>query len=161
MEKMVFVLMMLLAPFAWAQSASGGSDEISLYLGEMLPSGIEHVTEVLPVFGARYGLQTSRVGIAELGLFNTHAQGVDFTTFEASLRGTIETSPGMDVVYFGGADLNYYRPENEESRKTVTGFHLGAGGMMQVTDTLWLRGDLKFMGGPGTSLYLLFGLVFR
>jgi hypothetical protein len=152
---------MLLTPFTWAQSATTGSDEISFYLGEMLPSGIEHVTEILPVFGGRYGLQTARVGVAEFGLFNTHAQGVDFSTFEASLRGSMETSPGMDVVYFGGFDVNYYTPENEEGRKTSTGFHVGAGGLMQVTDTLWLRGDLKFMGGPGTSLYLLFGLVFK
>jgi hypothetical protein len=146
---------------AMAQSTSAGSDEISFYLGEMLPSGIENVTEILPVFGGRYGLKTARAGVAEFGLFNTHAAGVDFTTFEASLRGSIETTPGMDVVYFGGADVNYFRPENEDDRKTVTGFHVGAGGMMQVTDTLWLRGDLKFMGGPGTSLFLLLGIVFR
>ena len=162
MSKLIFILALLASPLVWSQSTTTtGSDEIGFSMGIHLPSQIENVTEILPVFGGRYGLQTSRVGVAEFGLFNVHAQGVDFTTFEASLRGSIETAPGMDVIYFGGLDFNYYRPENEEDRKTATGFHLGAGGMMQITDTLWLRGDLKFMGGPGTSLLLLGGLVFK
>ncbi len=162
MSKLIFILWMSLTPLAWSQSTTTtGADEISLYLGQQLPSGIEGVTEILPVFGGRYGLQTARIGVAEFGLFNTHAQGVDFTTLEASLRGSIETSPGVDVVYFGGLDFNYYRPENQEDRKTATGFHVGAGGMMQITNNLWLRGDLKFMGGPGTNLYLLGGIVFK
>jgi len=160
MTKLLFVVLTLLSPLTWAESTSG-SDEIGFYLGNMLPSSIENVSEILPVFGGRYGIQTARVGIAELGLFNSHANGVDFTTFETSLRGSMPAGTGMDVLYFGGLDFNYYRPEGEESRKTQTGFHVGAGAMMQITDTLWLRGDLKFMGGPGQSLYLLFGIVFK
>jgi hypothetical protein len=156
----VAALIVFTSLLARAQSSSG-TDEISLYLGEDLPSGIENVTEILPVFGGRYGIQTSRVGIVELGLFNTHASGVDFSTFEASLRGTLLFSPGLDGLYYGGLDFNYFRPEHEDERKTATGFHIGAGAMMQVTDSLWLRGDLKFMGGPGSSLYLLFGVVFK
>lgn len=161
MTKLLFVVLTLLAPVLAVAESSSGSDEISFYLGNMLPSAIDNVTEILPVFGGRYGLQTARVGVAEFGLFNTHASGVDFTTLEASLRGSFNASSGFDVLYFGGLDFNYYRPEGDESRKNQTGFHVGTGAMMQITDTLWLRGDLKFMGGPGQSLYLLAGIVFK
>ena len=157
----LFIAMMLVTTTAWGQSTTSGSDEIGFYLGNMLPSGIDGVTEILPVFGGRYGIQTARVGVVELGLFNTHASGVDFTTFEANLRGAMPASPGIDILYFGGLDFNYYRPENEDSRKNITGFHLGGGTMLQITDTLWIRGDLKFMAGPGQSLFLLAGLIFK
>jgi hypothetical protein len=145
---------------ALAQSASG-SDEYSFYLGEDLPTAIDGVTEILPVFGGRYGLQTARVGTVEFGFFNTHAKGVDFTTVEASLRGSSPISPGIDGVFYGGLDFNYYRPTTDEDRTTAYGVHVGAGVVMSVTDTVSLRGDLKFMGGPGSNLYLLFGVVFK
>jgi opacity protein-like surface antigen len=99
--------------------------------------------------------------MAEFGLFNSHAKGVDFSTFEASLRGSAPVSSGLEGIYYGGLDFNYYIPENETERRSTTGFHVGAGAMMQVTDSLWLRGDLKFMGGPGSSLLMLFGILFK
>ena len=146
---------------ASAQSATTSANEISFYLGEDLPSGIDNVTEILPLFGGRYGIETARIGVVELGLFNAHAKGVDFATFEASLRGNAPISPGLEGLYYGGLDFNYYIPENQTDRRSATGFHVGAGAMMQLTDTLWLRGDLKFMGGPGSSLIMLFGILFK
>lgn len=147
---------------AGAQSStSSTSDEISLYLGEYLPSGITGVTEILPVFGGRYGIGLNRLGLLEIGGFNSHAYGTDFTTGELSLRGSLPFGVGLDVLYYGGLDFNYYKPENQEERIKEMGYHIGAGAMMSITDSLWLRSDLKFMGGPGTSLYLLFGVVFR
>lgn len=161
---LVIFIFVGVSPFvqtAEAQSTTTGNDEISLYLGEMLPSQIDNVTDILPIFGGRYGFQTQKVGVAEIGLFNTHASGVDFTTLEASLRGDMPFSPGIDGIYYGGLDFNYYRPAGEDSRKNQTGFHVGTGAKMQVTDSLWVTGDLKFMGGPGTSLFLLFGVIFK
>lgn len=145
---------------AIAQSAEA-SDEIGLYLGEQLPSGIDNVAEILPLFGFRYGIGTSKLGIIDLGLFNSHAHGIDFSTAEVSLRGDVPLGPGLEGLYYGGADFNYYKPVNQEERKSVFGYHVGAGAMMSVTDNLWIRGDLKLLGSPGTSLLLLFGFVFR
>ncbi len=146
---------------AQAQSATTSASEISIYVGEDLPSGIDNVTEILPLFGARYGLQTTHAAIVEFGLFNAHAKGVDFSTFEASLKGAASVSPGLEGLYYGGLDFNYYTPENGTERRPATGFHAGAGAMLQVSDTLWLRGDLKFMQGPGSSLIMLFGLLYK
>lgn len=145
---------------AWAQEGARYGDEIGLSLGHMLPNQIDGVTEILPVFGARYGLSTV-AGVIEFAGMNIHAHGVDFTTAEVSLRGEVPVESGLSALLYAGVDLNWYAPENTSSRQTETGAHLGAGGLLHVANTLWLRGELKFMASPGTSLYLLFGLTFR
>jgi hypothetical protein len=145
--------------FSLAQSDNTPS-EINLFVGNMLPNEIQGVTDILPVFGGRYSFGTGFGGV-ELGGMNTHAFGTDFTTLEASLKGNMTLSQGLEGVFYGGGDFNYYSEKNQTNRQIAYGLHAGGGAMMLVSDTLWLRGELKFMAGPGTSLYLLFGLVFR
>lgn len=144
-----------------SRADTAGSDEIQFFVGQQLPAGIVGVDDMLPVFGGRYGVATNTLGLAEIGLFNTHALGVDFSTLELSLQGNLPMSAGLEGLFYGGVDLNYYREVGAVDRKTEFGYHAGAGAMIMLTDNLWLRSDLKFMIGPGTSLYLLFGFVFR
>lgn len=160
---LITMALAFVAPFdARAQSGedSGGSD-ISLFMGYMLPSQIDNVTEIMPVFGGRYGLALTGVGAVELEGLNTHSEGVDFTTFALSLRGELPLMHGLSAIVYGGADLHYYRPEGDSERHTDYGIHAGVGGLMLVTDTFWLRSDLKFLGNPGTQMQILFGLMFR
>ncbi len=100
----VFVLSCLAFDRASAQSQDIGND-LSLYLGSMLPNQIDGVTEILPVFGGRYSIAT-QAGSVEMGLANTHAMGVDFTTAELSLRGDVPVGEGMTGIIYGGIDLN-------------------------------------------------------
>ncbi len=146
---------------ALAQASGDGGDEISLFLGTMLPNQIEGVTEVLPTFGGRYGIRTGSIGMVELGFANVHAEGVDFTTISASLRADLPAMEDFFGIFYGGLDGHYYRPVGADSRKTETGLHVGGGLMVHASDTLWFRSDLKFQAQPGTSLLFLFGLVFR
>lgn len=147
---------------AVAQSEEGThGNEFSFHGGYLLPNQIDGVTEILPVVGARYGFAMSEAGVIEIGAANSHAEGVDFTTFTLSMRGEVPLIEGITGIVYGGADFNWYRPESQSERLTAVGAHLGAGGMMLVSETLWLRTEMKFMGGPGTSLYLGFGLVLR
>jgi hypothetical protein len=145
-----------------AQEA-GGADgsEISLFLGSMLPNQIDGITEILPLMGGRYGFHTANLGVVELGLTNTHAEGVDFTTLSGSLRADLPAIDQFVGIFYGGIDLNYYRPAGSENRSTDTGLHLGTGLMVHVSDTLWFRTDLKFMASPGTSLSIMAGFLFR
>lgn len=144
---------------AQAEGESSGS-EISLFLGSMLPNQIDGVTEIMPLVGGRFGLNTL-AGVLELGAFNSHAYGVDFTNFDLSVRGDLPVAEGIAAGIYGGLDINWYAPYGSTARLTETGIHLGAAGLMSISSNLWLRGDLKFMGGPGTSLLLLFGIMFR
>ena len=147
--------------FVGVASGGDGGSEISLFLGSFLPNQIDGVTEILPVFGGRFGLRTGAFGAAELGFSNSHAMGVDFTTVTASMRADLPAIDDFFGIVYGGLDVHFYRPVGAENRTTETGLHVGAGMMMHASDTLWFRSDLKFMASPGTSLALLFGLVFR
>jgi hypothetical protein len=149
---------------AAAQEGAGGGaggSEFSLFIGSLLPNQIDGVTEILPVFGGRYGIPTGRVGVAEFGFGNTHAEGVDFTTFSGSLRADLPAVDQFVGFVYGGVDISYFRPAGSEDRKTDTGLHVGAGLSVHASDTLWFRSDLKFSASPGTSLSLLFGIVFQ
>lgn len=150
----------LSAPYAHAQSGTTHGDDISVLLGHMLPSQIEGVRDILPVFGGRYGIGTN-FGAIDIGLQNSHAEGVDFTTLTLDLRGEFPLASGINGLLYAGPVLNYYSRKNTEDRLTEYGLEAGIGAMMLVSDTLWLRGDLKYMGGPGSSLYFLFGVAFR
>lgn len=157
------VLLSILSFVNPALAQEGGSDkpsEISLFVGSLLPNQIDGVTEILPLFGGRYGLSMWGV-MTEATVFNSHAEGVDFTRFSYSARADLPAIDQFVGLIYGGLDFNYYRPVTASERQTETGLHVGAGIMMHASDTLWLRSDLCFSASPGTSLSLLFGLVFR
>jgi hypothetical protein len=156
---LVFALFLGTSP-AFAQDGQSGNNDFSMFIGNMLPNQIDGVREILPVFGGRYALG-SNIGALEGSFFNTHAGGVDFTTFSIGYRADIPLGQGLAGAIYGGFDWNWYIPEGDRERRSETGLHVGAAGLMHVADTLWLRTDLKFMGNPGTALYLLFGLMFK
>jgi len=136
------ILMALLLPCcvgltALAQS-EGGQTDFSLFGGYLLPSQIQNVTDILPLFGARYAFNFTSVAL-ELEAENAHAEG----------------------VFYAGPDAIWYIPNGDTTRLLDLGFHAGVAGVAQVKDSLWLRADLKFVGNPGASLYILAGLMFR
>lgn len=157
------ILLILAGGGKAAAQDSGGNNgnDISLFLGYMLPNQIDGVSEIVPMFGGRYAFAFPGVGAAELEGMNTHSAGIDFTTFSASLRGEIPVMSGVSGIVYGGPDLHYYIPNGDTVRHTDYGVHVGIGGLMLVSDTLWLRADLRFNGNPGTALLLLFGVMFR
>ena len=143
------------------ESGTADGSEVSLYLGSMLPNQIDGITEILPIFGGRYGIKTTNLGMLEFSFSNIHAEGVDFTTLSATLRADLPAIDQFVGIFYGGVDFNYYRPATASDRTTDTGLHIGTGLMMHTTDTLWFRTDLKFMASPGTSLSILFGVVLK
>ncbi len=164
LRPLLLVALLLFATGASAQEGGGGADggsEFSLFIGSMLPNQIDGVSEILPVFGGRYGLPTARLGVAEFGFANSHAEGVDFTTFSGSLRADLPAIDQFVGSVYGGLDISYFRPAGAEERQTDTGLHVGAAHAVYASDTLWFRTDLKFNASPGTSLSLLFGIVFQ
>ena len=143
---------------AFAQADAG--NDFSLFIGYMLPNQIDGVTEILPLFGGRYSFGLP-AGAVEVFGENAHAEGVDWTSFGVSLRGEIPVMHGISGLIYGGPNFHYYAPAGSIVRRSDYGVHFGVAGLMLVSDTFWLRTDLKFMGNPGTAMYLLFGLMFR
>jgi hypothetical protein len=145
---------------AQAQDAESGTD-FSMFVGYMLPNQIEGVTEILPLFGGRYAYSFGGGAGMEITGENAHAMGVDWTSFGLNFRAELPVTSGVSALVYAGPDLHYYIPINDTARRVDYGAHFGVAALMLVTDTLWLRSDLKLAGNPGTSLSLLFGLMFR
>ena len=144
-----------------ARADDSGSDEFSGHLGYLLPNQIDGVTEILPVFGLRYAYPAAPAVSIEGGAENSHASGVDYTTLTLDLRGELEPMQHFLALFYGGVNFHWYAPVGKSDRQTDWGGNLGGGLMMKVTDTVWLRGDLRFDANPGTALYFGFGIAFR
>lgn len=147
------------AEFARAQT-EGGTRDFSLFVGYMLPDHIDGVTEILPLWGARYTYGWP-VGAFEFSAENSHSEGVSWTSFGVSVRGEAPLAPGIAALLYGGPSFHYFRPAGDTVRHGDFGVHFGIAGLMLVSNTLWLRTDLKYLGGPGSALYLKIGLMFR
>jgi hypothetical protein len=156
----VWLIIWCSSPALAQDNAIDGSSDLSLHVGYLLPNQIPGVTEIMPVFGARYA--TPFLGtMGEFAFGNTHAEGVDFTTFSAGARVDLPEIDQFVGFVTAGFDFHWYIPNGSTSRQTETGFHLGTGLMMRAVESLWLRSDIKLMAQPGTALYIGFGVMFR
>jgi hypothetical protein len=159
---LTFVLVAL--PFssqkAVAQSGPAFEHEVSLQLGSLLPNQIRGVTEIMPTWGLGYATST-RAGALEVTGIHSNAYGASLINLGLGLRGEFPTIDQFSGLVFGGFDVMRYKPFDEESSRVETGMHIGVGVLMFVSDSLWLRGDLRFQAGPGTSLLMGFSVVVR
>ncbi len=134
--------------------------EINIQFGTLLPDQIKGVSELLPVWAFLYKIPFAGAGL-EFGILNTHAYGLDYTTFPVRGRFDITIDPDLTAIVYAGPEINYYSETNSTSRNAVVGFHLGGGVMYHMLETVWLRAEMKYSVNPGDSLYFGFGISFR
>lgn len=141
-------------------SGSNFGSEFNVQTGPMLPDQIQGVTEILPLWGIFYKIPMAGAGL-EFGFLNSHAKGIDFTSFPVRGRFDIPIDKYMTAMIYAGPEVNYYAEVNSTDRITMVGFHAGGGAMYHVLETLWFRFDMKYSVNPGDSLYFGFGICFR
>ncbi len=153
-------------PKLYAQSEKGGTEtgqnvgsEWGFHLGSFLPNQIDGITEILPMWGARYGIKTKR-GFIEAGADFSKAMGTRFTTASLSIRGDIPVQSLVGHVSLG-LDLHQVIPPGSDGTTYLGGGHVGGGIMSLIGGDVWFRSDMKFNINPGTSLYIGFGFLFR
>lgn len=163
----IFVIVML-APQIYAQSISGRNNpeigqnvgsEWGFHLGSFLPNQIDGITEILPMWGTRYGFKTKR-GFIEAGADFSKAMGTRFTSVSLSVRGDIPVQSLVGHVSIG-IDLHQVVPPGATENTYLGGGHVGGGIMALIGNDVWFRTDMKFNVNPGTSLYIGFGFIFR
>ncbi len=129
-----------------------------IHTGPLLPNQIQGMTEIMPVWGVRYGLPV-RKGMLEMGVANARAYGVEYYNISASIRGDYNIDDMYALIY-AGIDSHYYSP-NGAPFNMYFGAHVGGGFAAHLGDLLWFRTDMKFNVNPGTALYIGFGLEWR
>lgn len=127
-------------------------------MGTFLPNQIEGVTELLPMWGLKYGFP-ARKGVVEVGALSAQSMGVSYQNVSLSLRGNIPVDTMVGIVFLG-IDGNYYSAP-QQPYKLAFGGHFGGGIATHLGDVVWFRADMKFNVNPGTSLYFGFGFEFQ
>lgn len=164
---LIMILLLSLGTSAPAQDNADSGDAkedkqfgkiYGLHVGPLLPNQIRGMSEIMPVWGARYAMPL-RKGHAEFGLANSQANGTSYYNVSASFRGDYQIEDLFAVAY-AGLDTHYWNAPSE-SAQTMFGFHVGGGFAAHLSDMLWFRSDMKFNVNPGTALYIGFGLEWR
>ena len=156
----VFVCLVGLTRSALAETTgtSRSSSEYELMGGALLPSKISGVKEVLPLWGARAGLRTKR-GFFEADAALANAGGVSYDAFTFDYRYDVETDVAPAFFLLGVQSDLYQSPNGDP--KVSGGWNFGGGVFLPLAGDLWLRSDVRYRFGPGTSLMILLGLSLR
>jgi opacity protein-like surface antigen len=126
--------------------------------GSFLPSRIKGVTEIVPAWGLRASRGLSS-GAVELNSFTGRSEGVSYSSAGLNYRLDL-VNPVLSSFLTVGLHVDQYQPLTGKSQ-TGGGWNWGAGVQAPIVDPIWFRADFDYRFGPGTSLYVSAGLVYR
>lgn len=147
---------------AWAQEGGGdGPHELNVFMGNVLPNGIDGAEEIFPLSGLRYSVSMDEKGIGfyEFGGVFGNGEGVEWQGAFASLRMNVPVETLVGFAYVG-LDFTRFSTPTEDTQQRGGG-HLGGGLMTLIGGNCSLRFDMKLNSKPGTSLYFSLGLSFE
>ncbi len=142
---------------------------LNAHLGSFLPSQINGVTEVLPMWGFGYSVP-SRKGFLEFGGELSQAKGTSYYIGHVEYRGDfpledllISAAIGADVHFYKAADSVDPTTGNLTTYNYATygGGHISGGIIAHIGDQLWFKTLMKFNISPGASMYVGFGFELR
>ncbi len=134
------------------------SYDIGLHFGPLLPNRISKVRDIIPGWGVRLAAPTAK-GIFELELYHGQGSGIVYRTASFDYRLDIP-NPYLPTHFILGMHADLYSPPNLDSRY-AGGWHYGGGITEEIAGPLLLRADFKYRYGPGESLYVGVGLLYR
>jgi len=140
------------------------TDEVALTVGTWLPwGGIRGVIDQYRMWALSY-YHPSSIWNLEYQFLNARGLGVTFYSLSAGIRVDIEIEKTLELFLLGGLDYHYYQRApyfgQEFSYVSSGGIHLGFGGFYAIAERLKLRFELKFLNGPGKSIYVGVGPAF-
>lgn len=147
---------------AQAKASSGGTagstKEYTLWATPLLSQSMKGFSnEVTTLYGFTYGSPGSNY--YEYSGHFAQKEDRSYTSLSASIRDQSGVGK-FTSLYYMGADLISFASEGE-SRQTALGAHFGGGMQMHIGYTFWFRPDVKFQFGPGYSVMLGFGLLYK
>jgi hypothetical protein len=172
-RRFLFSASLLLIPVlfpitSWAQAQPEHLQDprglsLGAFTGTFLPLGIPGVLNQLPQWGLRLGHGFRRSQL-EYNVMAANAHEVNYYLGYLSLRNPIKN----DVVaahWIIGGDFHYFKRAPTRILRTtfpfrgVSGWHLGFGARLPVSDQFHFRSDFRFGFSPGQQL--LVGLGFE
>ncbi|MCB0356107.1 MAG: hypothetical protein KDD40_03825 [Bdellovibrionales bacterium] len=172
---MRFILLniLMLTPlfFANAQEEIDNSDEIVSYLsasqyelgaqmGSLIPAGISGVRDNYPLIATWFSHPT-HYGDIEYNFSAAQAKGVTWQEGDLTLRVSFNIYDFFSGYFsLGGHGVRYQKVDASDFQ-TSFGSHFGFGNYIQLAGPYWSRVDFKFGFGPGNTLAITAGLIYR
>ncbi len=153
---------------AWAQSTPEDPRgyAVGAVTGSFLPLGILGVKDLLPLWGVRLGHGFRRTQFEYVGTA-AQAKGVTYYHGYFSLRNPVTLPQALFIGHwFIGLDYHTWKRKPTAIFKIqfpfryATGWHIGFGGRMPVTEKFSLRGDFRLGFSPGQQLNVLLGFEY-
>ena len=157
-------------PKGFAQDSGSGYSsyfDLGLKTGTLLPSKINGVRDLLPLWGVKMGHPISQELALEYDIDIAHAKGVSYFLGYVSLRHDFAVGDTIPLFFLVGFDGHYYKrkstliTQTEFPFKFSTGWHVGVGGEAVIYKDLLARIDFRMGFSPGRQMTMAFGVVFR
>ncbi|MCB9025029.1 MAG: hypothetical protein H6625_01820 [Bdellovibrionaceae bacterium] len=138
--------------------------EMGGQMGNLLPFGISGVRDNYPLVGILYSHPTV-YGNLEYILSSAKAKGVSWYEGLLSLRIDYTVYDFFSGYFRLGAQGVHYQGDYSETGnnnfETSYGSHFGFGSYFQMAGPYWGRVDFKFGFGPGNTLNITAGIIYR
>jgi hypothetical protein len=146
---------------AWAQSEADLSPqwEVGLLAGKLLPSQVSGLEEIMSLGGVHLGYRLAPMVYTQGNIHLGNGEGQKWKSLSAGLR---MDQPMADFLISGSAAIQsslITGPKTKE--KNVWGVVFGGSLMASIAGPAWLKMDMDFGFGPGTTLFLSLGLLAR
>ncbi|MGE3757723.1 MAG: hypothetical protein AB7H97_08200 [Pseudobdellovibrionaceae bacterium] len=144
---------------ASSASPAGGkaNTEFTLWSSPLLSQSIKGFEKITTLHGFTYG--TRGANFYEFSGNFAYLKDRNYSSLSFAMRDE-SALENFATLYYLGADLLTYNADGE-SRVTTVGAHFGGGVQIHVGYSIWFRPDIKFQFGPGYSVLLGLGLVYK
>jgi hypothetical protein len=149
-------------------SKDGGGMAFSVFTGPLLPNNIDGITEIQSSWGARLAKTGTWADFYEVGFLISNSKGVELFNYFISIKAEVDTEAFLTQLYIGADYFTYesskYNPVDDSTTNyddKVFGAHAGTAFLINYSETIFIRTDLKLNFKPGNSLFIGFGLESR
>ena len=139
--------------------SSRDSYDLGLQSGIILSKGITGIDEIIPGWGFRLAQPIGR-GAAEIETFLGQGHGISYDSLAVDYRLDLPAIDELVALVHIGLHFDVYKGA-DEPWATGFGFQLGGGIMQPIAGPVAFRADFQYRSAPGSSLELIFGLIFR
>lgn len=157
----IFLSLFLVAGGALAQESANLSPqwEVGAAVGRLLPDQVDGVTEVMSLGGAHLAYRLSPMVYAQSHFLTGNGHGQSWRNLGLSVRLDQELQDFLVSIYGGAQSTLSSGPGVKESNEF--GGFVGGGLLMSTGGPTWLKMDMNFGFGPGTTLLISLALLLR
>jgi len=140
-------------------SADSPTWEVGATVGRLLPSLVAGVDEVMSLGGVHLGYNLAPMVYSQAHFLTGNGEGQKWRSLGLSLRMDQPLDAFLVSVYAGAQSTISSGPTTSENNEL--GAFVGGGLMAGAGGPTWIKLDMNFGFGPGTTLFISMALLLR